>query len=132
MDSIKISKKLLIPSLGLYLVALSTFATESDIQPKTKKRYYNPYFVLVGRSVLNAAGAALCSMALEKCATYTTRTAVDLGHIASAVYWIGQESEALQKFQREKETWNTIQRCNEVIKKWNQYCHDLSKKYAHA
>ena len=127
-----LSKKLLIPGLGLCLVPLSIFATESDIQQKTNKRYYNPYFVLVGRSVLNAAGAALCSMALEKCATYTTRTAIDLGHIASALYWIGQESDALQKFQSENRVWNTIQRCNVAIRKFNQSCNDISKKYAHA
>lgn len=127
-----LSKKLLIPGLGLCLTSLSLFATEPQATQKAKKIFYNPYYMLMGRSALNLAGAAISCIALEKVVPSTYQTAKELGQMSSVFYFMGRQAEAIQKFEQEKRNWFTIQRCNEVIRKFNNYCHDLAKKYANA
>ena len=102
--------------LSLSLVPLLSGAAES----KPKRVYYNPYYLLAGRTALNALGATICGIALEKCATESTRLAVDLAHIASAVFWTCKQSCAAQKFESEKRTWNTIIGLNAAIQKYNK------------
>lgn len=127
-----LSKKLLIPGLSLCLTSLSLLATEPQATQKAKKVYYNPYYLLIGRSALNLTGAALSCIALEKAIPSTYQTAKEVGQIGSVFYFMGRQAEALQKFEREKRNWFSIQRCNEAIRKWNTYCNDLSKQYANA
>lgn len=127
-----LSKKLLIPGLGLCLASLSLLATEPQATQKAKKVYSNPYYLLIGRSALNLTGAALSCIALEKAIPSTYQIAKELGQIGSVFYFMGRQAEAIQKFEREKRNWFSIQRCNEAIRKWNTYCNDLSKQYANA
>ncbi len=124
-------KKLLSTALGLCLVSLSLGATEPQSPAKAKKIYYNPYYMLVGRSMSNLAGAALSCFALEK-AMPTYQTLREVGQISSVFYFMGRQAEAFAKFEREKRNWFTIHRCNQAIRKWNSYCNDLSKKHANA
>lgn len=128
----KLSKKSLIPVMGLCLVSLSLFAAEPEAPQKAKKIFYNPYYLLLGRSALNLAGAAISCIALEKAIPSTYQIGKELGQMSSVFYFIGRQAEALQRFEREKRNWFTIQRCNEAIRKWNTYCNDLSKKHANA
>lgn len=124
-------KKLLPTALGLCLVSLSLGATEPQSAPKAKKIYYNPYYMLIGRSISNLAGAAISCFALEK-AMPTSQTLREIGQIGSIFYFMGRQAEAIAKFEREKRNWFTIQRCNEAIRTWNTYCNNLSKKHANA
>lgn len=124
-------KKTFIPILGLCLVSLSLFATEPQATQKAKKIFYNPYYMLLGRSALNLAGAAISCIALGKAIPSTYQIGKELGQISSVFYFIGRQGEALQKFESEKRNWYAIAQCNELIRKFNNYCHDLSKKYAH-
>lgn len=127
-----LSKKTFIPILGLCLASLSLFATEPQATQKAKKVFYNPYYLLLGRSAINLAGAAISCIALEKTLPSTYQPLKELGQMSSVFYFIGRQAEALQRFEREKRNWFTIQRCNEAIRKWNTYCNDLSKKHANA
>lgn len=122
-----ISKKLLITVFAFGLISFSLASATENTQPK--KIYYNPYYMLLGRSALNLAGAALSCVALQKCIPDTYRTAKELGQISTILYFIGQQSKAHQKFEPEKRTWVSIQRLNEAIRKWNQFDLDFSKKH---
>lgn len=126
----KLSKKSLIPIMGLCLVSLSLFGTEPQTAQKAKKVYYNPYYLLLGRSALNLAGAAISCIALEKAIPSTYQIGKELGQMSSVFYFIGRQAEALQRFEREKRNWFSFQRCNEAIRKWNTYCNHLSQKTA--
>jgi hypothetical protein len=125
-------KKSLILLLGLCVASLSLFATEPQATQQAKKIFYNPYYMLLGRSALNLAGAAISCIALEKAIPSTYQIGKEMGQMGSVFYFMGRQAEAIQKFEQEKRNWYAIARCNELIRKFNNYCNDLSKKYANA
>lgn len=127
-----LSKKTLTPILGFCLITLSACAAEPNAQQKNKRVFYNPYCMLLGRTALNVAGAAISCLALEKSIPDNYLIAKELGQISSILYFIGRQSYAYQKFEHEKRTWCSIQRCNEAIKKFNKSINEISKKYANA